>query len=217
MISMKTLLGDGHPLKILALGAHCDDIEIGCGGSILSLIENYNIESIHWVVFSSNDIRKIEALQSAESFLSGVKNTKIIIKDFRNGYFPYIGADIKDYFETIKNDFEPNLILTHYRNDRHQDHRTISDLTWNTFRNHLIFEYEIPKYDGDISNPNFFINVSKKNKNLKIETLLKHFPSQANKQWFTQETFEAIMRLRGIESNAPESYAEAFYARKLAI
>lgn len=215
MTNLKPLLAKDQALNILALGAHCDDIEIGCGGALLSIIENYNVEAVHWVVFSSNEIRRIEALISAESFLSGVQTKNIVIKNFRNGYFPYVGAEIKDYFEQIKNNFEPNLILTHYRHDRHQDHRTISDLTWNTFRSHMILEYEIPKYDGDISNPNFFIPIENKHKDMKIQNLLKHFSSQSNKQWFTEETFEAIMRLRGIESNAPESYAEAFYARKI--
>ena len=216
-MNLKTILDHDQPLRILVLGAHCDDIEIGCGGSLLSLIESYNVEAVHWVVFSSNETRKTEAQQSANSFLSGVESRNVVIKNFRNGYFPYIGAEIKDYFETIKQDFNPTLVLTHYREDRHQDHRTISDLSWNTFRNHMILEYEIPKYDGDIGNPNFFIHVKKQHKNTKIENLIKHFPSQQNKQWFTEETFEAIMRLRGIESNAPEGYSEAFYARKLVL
>ena len=217
MVNLKAILDRGQPLRILALGAHCDDIEIGCGGALLSLIENYNVEAVHWVVFSSNEIREAEAQRSANSFLSEVKSRSIVIKNFRNGYFPYVGAEIKDYFETIKQDFSPNLILTHYRDDRHQDHRVISDLSWNTFRNHMILEYEIPKYDGDISNPNFFIHIEEKHKKNKIQNLLKHFSSQKDKQWFTEETFEAIMRLRGIESNAPEGYSEAFYARKLVL
>ena len=217
MMNLKTILDHDQPLRILVLGAHCDDIEIGCGGTLLSLIENYDVKAVHWVVFSSNETRKTEAQQSANSFLSGVESKNIVIKNFRNGYFPYIGAEIKDYFETIKQNFNPTLVLTHYRDDRHQDHRIISDLSWNTFRNHMILEYEIPKYDGDIGNPNFFIHVKKQHKNTKIENLIKHFPSQQNKQWFTEETFEAIMRLRGIESNAPEGYSEAFYARKLVL
>lgn len=217
MLNLKKVFGENQPLRILALGAHCDDVEIGCGGSLLSLIESYNVESVHWVAFSSNEIRKKEAEQSANAFLSDVESTNIVIKNFRNGYFPFVGAEIKDYFEKIKNDIEPDLIFTHYRHDRHQDHRTISDLTWNTFRSHMILEYEIPKYDGDIGNPNFFIHLDKKHKDMKVRNLLKFFPSQNNKQWFTEETFEAIMRLRGIESNALEGYAEAFYTRKLVL
>lgn len=217
MSNLKKLFVNNQPLRILALGAHCDDIEIGAGGALLSLIQDHNIESVHWIVFSSNEIRKIEAQQSATNFLSGVKSTYIDIKNFRNGHFPYVGAEIKDYFEEIKKKYEPNLIFTHYRNDRHQDHKTISDLTWNTFRNHMILEYEIPKYDGDIGNPNFFIPVSTEHKNMKVTNLLKYFPSQHDKQWFTKETFVAIMKLRGIESNAQEDYAEAFYARKLVL
>lgn len=217
MVNLNAILNKDQSLRILALGAHCDDIEIGCGGTLSCLMANYNVEAVHWVVFSSNEIRKIEAQNSANSLLAGVKLKNVVIKSFRNGYFPYVGAEIKDYFEAIKNDFSPNLIFTHYRDDRHQDHRTISDLTWNTFRNHMILEYEIPKYDGDVSNPNFFVHVSKEHKDSKIRNLFKYFPSQKDKQWFTDETFEAVMRLRGVESNAPEGYSEAFYARKLVL
>lgn len=217
MANLNRFLGKAQPLKILALGAHCDDIEIGCGGAILQLLSDYDVEEIHWIVFSSNPVREKEATSSAEHFLANVKAKKIVIKNFRNGYFPFVGAEIKDYFEEIKSDFNPNLILTHYRDDRHQDHRCISDLTWNTFRDHLIFEYEIPKYDGDIGNPNFYIPLSEHIKKQKTDNLLKYFPSQSDKQWFTENTFESIMRVRGVESNAPSGFAEAFYARKVVL
>ena len=217
MANFNQLFGNNQPLKILALGAHCDDIEIGCGGALLQLIADYNVAEIHWVVFSSNPVREIEAQKSAEKFLSDVPVKKVIVKCFRNGYFPFVGAEIKDYFEEIKNSFSPNLIFTHYREDRHQDHRCISDLSWNTFRDHLIFEYEIPKYDGDIGNPNFFIPLSEANKQQKTKNLIEYFPSQGDKQWFTENTFESIMRIRGVESNAPSGFAEAFYARKVVL
>lgn len=201
--------------KLLCLGSHCDDIEIGCGGTILKLIETYQNIIIYWVVFSSNAQREKEANVSANKFLANVKNRKILIKDFKDGFFPFIGAEIKESFEQLKQDINPDLVLTHYRNDAHQDHRLISDLTWNTFRNHLILEYEIPKYDGDLGNPNFFVHLDRAICQKKIDYLLNSFESQKNKHWFTEETFMSILRLRGVEANAPEKYAEAFYCRKI--
>ncbi|GIK40327.1 MAG: GlcNAc-PI de-N-acetylase [Chloroflexota bacterium] len=201
-------------LPILCLGAHSDDIEIGCGGTILKLIRQYPNLSFHWVVFSAGQQRAAEARASAEVFLKGVKEKNIIIKDFKDGFFPYQGAEIKEYFEQLK-EMSPDIILTHYRQDLHQDHRLICDLTWNTFRNHLILEYEIPKYDGDIGQPNFFVHLDESTCQSKIQYILDHFRTQENKHWFTGETFFALLRLRGIESKAPLGYAEAFYARKL--
>jgi len=205
---------DSSP-TILCLGAHSDDIEIGCGGTILKLINTYPTANVTWIVFSAKDTRINEAKASAASFLVGSQNRRIIVKDFRDGFFPYIGADIKRFFEGLKREVKPDLIFTHYRDDRHQDHRVISDLTWNTFRDHLILEYEIPKYDGDFGTPNFFTHLDKETSERKVEKLLTHFQTQANKHWFTAETFFAVLRLRGIESRAPESYAEAFYYRKI--
>lgn len=199
--------------KVLCLGAHSDDIEIGCGGTILKLISEYPNLDIHWVVFSAGQQRAEEANASAKAFLEGVKEKNIVIKDFKDGFFPYQGAEIKPYFEQLK-EISPDLILTHYRQDLHQDHRLICDLTWNTFRNHLILEYEIPKYDGDLGNPNFFVQLDEQICQQKITNLLNYFQTQTNKHWFTAETFLAILRLRGIESKAPYSYAEAFYCRK---
>ncbi len=201
--------------KVLCLGSHCDDIEIGCGGTILKLIETYQNIIIYWVVFSSNPQREKEANISANKFLANVENRQILIKKFKDGFFPFIGAEIKEAFEQLKQDINPDLVLTHYRNDAHQDHRLISDLTWNTFRNHLILEYEIPKYDGDLGNPNFFVHLDKAICQKKIDYLLNSFESQRNKHWFTEETFMSILRLRGVEANAPEKYAEAFYCRKM--
>lgn len=200
--------------KVLCLGAHCDDIEIGCGGTILKLIENYTDITFYWVVFSSNLQREQEAYASASKFLSKVKSKVIIIENFQDGFFPFIGSEIKQFFEQLKQNFKPDIILTHYRHDLHQDHRLISDLTWNTFRNHLILEYEIPKYDGDLGNPNFFVHLDERVAQEKINYILDSFPSQNSKQWFTKETFLSILRIRGVESNAPEKYAEAFSCRK---
>lgn len=200
--------------QILCLGAHCDDIEIGCGGTILKLIQAYPNAHIHWVVFSSTPERAAEARASAEAFLSGGRNKEIVINSFRDSYFPYQGAEIKAYFEELKV-LKPDLIFTHYRQDLHQDHRLICELTWNGFRNHYILEYEIPKYDGDLGQPNFFVHLDQEFYQRKIENLLECFPSQHSKAWFTAETFSALMRLRGIEANSPDMYAEAFHCRKI--
>jgi LmbE family N-acetylglucosaminyl deacetylase len=202
--------------KILCLGAHCDDIEIGCGGTILKLIESYPNTVFYWVVFSSNERRAKEAIKSANMFLQGAKVDNIVIKEFRNSYFPFVGTEIKEYFEQLKQDFDPDIVFTHYRQDLHQDHRLISDLTWNSFRNHLILEYEIFKYDGDLGNPNFFVHLDEQKCQKKVQYLLDAFVSESNKHWFTEDTFRSIMRLRGVESNSPGKYAEAFYCRKLA-
>jgi LmbE family N-acetylglucosaminyl deacetylase len=201
--------------KILCLGSHCDDIEIGCGGTILKLIEEYSNIVFYWVVFSSNQQRAKEAVKSANNFLEGAKVENIIINNFRNGFFPFIGAEIKEYFEQLKQEISPDLIFTHYRHDLHQDHRLISDLTWNTFRNHLILEYEIPKYDGDLGSPNFFVHLDESICQKKIQYLLDAFETERQKHWFSEDMFMAIMRLRGVESNSPGKYSEAFYCRKL--
>jgi LmbE family N-acetylglucosaminyl deacetylase len=201
------------PLKILCLGAHCDDIEIGLGGTLLKLIQEYNIEQITWIVFASNEIRKQEAVASAKCFLANVANKKIIINSFRDGFFPFHGIEIKEYFENIKKEISPDLIFTHFRNDRHQDHRIISDLTWNTWRNQLILEYEIPKYDGDLGTPNLYVELNENFIRTKNQILLDTFVSQREKHWFDDATFSALPRLRGMESAT--LFAEAFYARKL--
>ena len=202
------------PLRVLCLGAHSDDIEIGCGGTVLALIERYREVAVRWIVFgSTNEERTREARDSASSFLAGAPEKLIEVKNYRDGFFPFLGAAIKDEFETLK-PFQPDLIFTHYRDDRHQDHRLISDLTWNTFRNHMILEYEIPKYDGDLGVPNLFVNLEEPICRRKIEILLESFKSQRQRQWFDTETFLAILRLRGMEANSPTRYAEAFYSRK---
>jgi LmbE family N-acetylglucosaminyl deacetylase len=200
--------------RILCLGAHSDDIEIGCGGTILKLIEdNPNIE-ILWVVFSAEGVRTREANQSARAFLKRAGKSHIVVKDFRGSFFPFQGEQIKEFFETLKS-FQPDVVFTHYREDRHQDHRVLSDLSWNTFRNHVILEYEIPKYDGDFGVPNFFVPVTKAHCARKSRLLLKHFQSQSGKHWFTTELFLATGRIRGMECNSPTEYAEAFYSRKM--
>ena len=199
----------------MCLGAHPDDIEIGCGGTILKLAETFPALEFYWVVFSATPQRAQEATASANMFLEDIQTKKIVIKNFRDGFFPYIGQDIKEYFEQLKQEFSPDLIFTHYRNDLHQDHRLISDLTWNTYRDHLILEYEIPKYDGDLGHPNFFVHLDEALCRKKVQHLFDGFPTQHNNHWFTKETFLSILRLRGVESNASAKYAEAFHCRKL--
>jgi LmbE family N-acetylglucosaminyl deacetylase len=201
------------PLRILCLGAHSDDIEIGCGGLLLSVIQSRDAE-VEWIVFSGRGRRKSEAQTSARLFLAGARRARVTVRQFRDGFFPYQGADIKAFFERLKRRAAPDLVLTHYRDDRHQDHRLLSDLTWNTFRDHWILEYEIPKFDGDLGSPNAFIPLDQETCALKVKHLQRVFASQRDKDWFTPETFMAMMRLRGMECRAPSGYAEAFYSRK---
>jgi LmbE family N-acetylglucosaminyl deacetylase len=203
--------------KVLCLGAHCDDIEIGCGGTILRWLEEYAGLEVYWVVLSSNRKRKQEASKCAGLFLEGARKSKVLIEGFRDGFFPYQGAEIKEYFEALKRRVSPDIVLTHYRDDRHQDHRLVSDLTWNTFRRELILEYEIPKYDGDIGQPNFFIHLSEPVCRRKIKHILDVFKTQTQKHWLTEDTLRAILRLRGVESHAEDKYAEAFYCRKITL
>src|SRR5262245_1463338 len=203
------------PKKILALGAHADDIEIGCGGTILRLLEENPATEVYWVVLGATGERKTEAVESANRFLVNALRREIVIKEFRDGYFPYVGTEIKDFFEELKRKYVPDLVLTHYRKDLHQDHRLVSELTWNTFRNHLILEYEIVKYDGDLGTPNFFVHLPESVARKKIQTIVECFKSQKDKNWFTEDVFSAILRLRGVECNAPGRYAEAYYCRKV--
>ena len=207
-------LNKSGPIRLLCLGAHCDDIEIGCGGTILKLAAAQPEMEVQWIVFSSDAQRKREALKSADEFLKNVANRKAIIHGLRDGFLPYVGAEVKERFEHLKNDFSPDLILTHYRHDLHQDHRLVSELTWNTFRSHLILEYEIPKYDGDFGSPNVFVPLEESLSRRKIDTIIGNYESQSEKHWFSRELFFSVLRLRGMEANAPGGYAEGFYCRK---
>jgi len=200
--------------RVLFLGAHADDIEIGCGGTVLRLSAERPDVEVRWVVFSAAGERAAEARASAAAFLEGMQKTAVTVRDYRDGYLPWSGAAIKEELEAVKREFVPDVIFTHYRGDLHQDHRLISDLTWNTWRNHLILEYEIPKFDGDFGTPNFFAPLSRATLERKIALLLQHFSTQAGKQWFTADLFQAVARIRGMECVAPESLAEGFYCRK---
>lgn len=200
--------------RILCIGAHSDDIEIGCGGTVIRLIENSKQIEFHWLVLCSNPQRAKEARGSANTFLKGARKKTVVVKSFRDGFLPYIGAPVKECFEELKS-FAPDLIFTHFRHDLHQDHRMVCELTWNTFRNHLVFEYEIPKYDADLQLPNVFVPLTDPIRRKKVKWLMRFFGTQRNKQWFSADLFEGLMRLRGIESASPTRYAEAFHCRKM--
>lgn len=200
-------------LTVLCLGAHSDDIEIGCGGTLLRLAAQYPKAEFHWVVFSAIGVREDEARKGAASFAG--KNLKPpVLKQFRDGFMPYLGSEVKDVFEQLKLTIKPDVVFTTYGKDAHQDHRLISDLAWNTFRDHMILEYEIPKYDGDLGRPNLFVPLEEQAYQGKVDRLMATFQSQQSKRWFEPETFLALMRLRGMECNSPSGYAEAFYCRK---
>jgi LmbE family N-acetylglucosaminyl deacetylase len=215
---MITLSFNRHPrspFTVLCLGAHADDIEIGCGGTLLKLIEQDPNISVHWVVFSATPSRACEARRSAGLFLKNVRAKKIVIKRFRDSYFPFLGQPIKKFVQQLGREVAPDLVFTHHRRDLHQDHRLIAELTWNAFRNHLILEYEIPKYDGDMGAPNAYVHLDKDTAERKVRHICDAFKTQKTKQWFGADTFLALLRLRGLESNAPGKYAEAFYCPKM--
>lgn len=205
---------EGAPLRLLAIGAHPDDIEIGCCGTILKLMDEEAVSAICWVVLSGEGERAQEARASAEAVLSRVPEKRLILREFRDGFFPYDGGEIKAFFESLKSEFSPDVILTHQRADLHQDHRVSCELTWNSFRDHLILEYEVPKYDGDTGAPNLFVTLGEDSCRRKVEHLMTHFATQRPKRWFKEELFSGLLRLRGMECNSPTSYAEAFYCRK---
>lgn len=207
----------GQKLSVLYLGAHSDDIEIGAGATLLSLIARGISLDVHWCVLSGAGEREKEARASAADFLKGVTKSQIEVLSYPDGFFPERGEALKAWFEALKLRISPDIIFTHYRDDAHQDHRQVSRLTWNTFRDHCILEYEIPKWDGDMNQPNLYMPIPAAVLTRKIELLNTHFGSQRSKQWFDAETFLGLARLRGMECRAPERYAEAFFARKLAL
>jgi LmbE family N-acetylglucosaminyl deacetylase len=207
----------GELVSILCLGAHSDDIEIGAGATLLSLIERGVLLDVHWCVLSGDGEREKEARGSAADFLKGATKTQVEIMSFPDGFFPEQGEAIKSWFEALKLRVNPDVIFTHFHADAHQDHRQVCKLTWNTFRDHFILEYEIPKWDGDMGQPNVYMPVTAAALERKIELLNSHFGSQRSKQWFDSETFLGLARLRGMECRAPDRYAEAFFARKLTL
>ena len=209
-----SLPGPPRVTRVLALGSHADDIEIGCGGSLLALTRARADVEVTWIVLGADGVREQEARSSAEVFLSASTKSEVMVHGFRDGFFPYVGGEIKDVFEELKRRVHPDVIFTHTRNDLHQDHRIVCELTWNTWRDHLILEYEIPKYDGDLGTPNLFVPVSQELAAEKVRLLRDAFASPGTKHWFEDELFLGLMRLRGMEGRSPSGYAEAFTCRK---
>ena len=210
-------LGSIDSPRILCLGAHCDDIEIGCGATLGRIAKTIPKTHFDWVVFCGDKVRQEETRRAAREILHGSPNITLHFLDFQDGYLPYFGAKAKDALRQLAASLSPDLVFTHYRRDAHQDHRLVAEITANEFRSQLILEYEIPKFDGDLGNPNVYLPLSEEDIARKTGILLRLFPSQADKNWFTEETFRALSRLRGIEAGASCDYAEAFYCRKLVL
>ena len=214
MIPLRLPAPAGRPLRLLCIGAHSDDLEIGCGGTVLHLLGREAPVEVRWVVLSGTAERHREAGAGAEHFLAGAAASELMLRSYRDGFFPF-EPTLKEFFEELKAGPEPDLILTHHRGDRHQDHRAVAELTWNTWRRHLILEYEIPKYEGDLGHPNVYVPLTRAEVDRKVDGLMNAFGSQQGRQWFDPEVFRALMRLRGVECNAADGYAEAFHGTKL--
>jgi LmbE family N-acetylglucosaminyl deacetylase len=208
---------DGARRQIVAIGSHSDDIEIGCGATLLALTRAQPDVEVTWVVLGAQGVRADEARASAAAFLEAADRSDVIVHGFRDGFFPYVGAEVKDVFEELKARTDPDIIFTHTRHDLHQDHRLVCELTWNTWRDHLIVEYEIPKYDGDLATPNVFVSVPEELAREKADLIVRAFATQGAKHWFDAELFLGLMRVRGMEGRSPSGYAEAFTCRKLAL
>jgi LmbE family N-acetylglucosaminyl deacetylase len=204
-------------LRLLCIGAHSDDLEIGCGATVMTWLAGKRKTEVTWVVLSAEGARAAEARRSARALLARAAAPKVVVAAFRDGYLPGQYAEVKDFFEDLKKEVDPDIVLTHWLQDRHQDHRLAAELTWNTWRNHLVLEYEIPKYEGDLATPNAYVPVSAAVARRKVAHLGRHFSSQRRKDWFVAENFLGLMRLRGMESRAPSGFAEAFHARKLVL
>lgn len=217
MLPLALIEPDGDALEVLCLGAHADDIEIGCGGTVLRLVEQFPTARFRWVVLGAGGERAAEARRSADHFLAGAGKQDVRVDAFPESRFPWVGARLKDHLEALRTEVVPDLILTHHRHDRHQDHRLVAELTWNTWRDHLILEYEIPKYEGDLGSPNLYVALDEATAGRKVAGILDHFPSQRHRGWFDADTFRAVMRLRGVECNAPGRWAEAFHGPKVVL
>ena len=207
----------GEELSILCIGAHSDDIEIGAGGTVLGMIASGVKLDVHWCVLSAGGLRSAEARGSAEAFLEGSRSSTVDVADFEDSYFPAHSRSIKQWLIEVRSRIDPDVVLTHARFDAHQDHREVNQLTWNVFRDHLVLEYEIPKWDGDLCQPNAYVPLTAAVLERKIELLHEHFGTQRSKDWFDRATFAGLARLRGMECRAPEHFAEAFTLRKAKI
>jgi len=202
-------------LEILCIGAHCDDIEIGCGGSLLALQKQYPQCRIHWLVLTSIPSRRQEAMTAMKKLVRVAARGNVRICELQDGFLPACFADAKTQFEAMKRLVDPDLIFTHHEFDRHQDHNLASEMTWQTFRDHMIWEYEIPKYDGDLVTPNLYVPLNASLAVRKVNVIVRTFRSQGMKSWFSAENLLAAMRIRGLESRASSGFAEAFHCRKL--
>jgi len=207
----------GRPLRLLCIGAHSDDLEIGCGGTVLTWLASMPAIEVTWVVLSAEGARASEARRSARALLPRAAARKVVIANFRDGYLPAQYTEVKSFFEDLKGEVDPDVVLTHLLHDRHQDHRLVAELTWNTWRNHLVLEYEILKYEGDLGQPNAYMHVPAALARRKVAHLQRHFASQGSKAWFAADNFLGLMRLRGLECRAPSGFAEAFHARKFVL
>jgi LmbE family N-acetylglucosaminyl deacetylase len=201
--------------RLLCIGAHSDDIEIGAGATVLRIVRENPAVEVTWCVLSGNEIRQGEARRGAERMLGSDVCQRVLLQGFADSRFPAHREQIKEFFEQSLKSIDPDLILTHARGDAHQDHRMVNELTWNTFRSHQIWEYEIPKWDGDLMQPNLYVPLDPEDVATKIAVLRDVFSSQRNKHWFDEETFRGLMRIRGLESNS--RYSEAFCARKFVV
>ncbi len=217
MLSLRLAGAAPAPERFLCLGAHPDDIEIGCAGTLMRVLDERPEVDVTWVVLSGDERRAGEALESAHALLARVRRKEIVVRSFRDGFFPWEGAGIKTFFEELKGAVAPDVIFAPARHDAHQDHRTVAELVWNTFRDHLILEYEIPKYEGDLAHPGVFVPLDEGLARRKAAHLVAHFPSQAGRRWFSEELFLGLLRMRGLEAAAPSGYAEAFTCRKLVL
>jgi LmbE family N-acetylglucosaminyl deacetylase len=212
------LLFDPHERRsqrVLCIGAHCDDIEIGCGGTLVALQQQARAPVFDWVVLSGTDARRRETERAMQKLVRPRSRGDLLFQDFPDGRFPSAYGEIKRFCESLKRRPAPDVILCHERDDRHQDHRIVNEMVWNTFRDHLVLEYEIPKWDGGLSQPNLYVPIRASDARTKIEALLKSYASQAGRDWFTPDTFLALLRMRGLECRSPSGLAEAFHARKL--
>ena len=214
MLELKLPIGDA-PFHVMCIGAHCDDIEIGCGGALLALLSKHTSLHVTWIALSAVPEREAELRLSAARFLEHAADQRVLTFQFRDGFFPGLHNEIKETFESFKRLNRPDLVFTHHRADLHQDHRIVSELTWNTFRSHLILEYEVPKYDGGLATPAVYVALTDAQVERKVSILTECYVSQAKKRWFTRETFRALLRLRGLESGAPSGWAEGFHAPKV--
>ena len=215
MLGLTLATSSNSALEILCIGAHCDDIEIGCGGTVIVLQQRYPRCKLHLLVLTSTASRRQEAEAAAKALIKVSARGEMRICEFQDGLLPAHLSEVKAEFERMKKAIAPGLVLTHHGLDRHQDHRLVSDITWQTFRDHMIWEYEIPKFDGDLVTPNMYVPLSSALAQRKINLIMRAFSSQHAKPWFKAENLEAMMRLRGLESRAASGYAEGFHCRKL--